>query len=253
MVISLTGGICCMGFVTWYLYQDYQARKTYEDIRETVETEQPPVDNEENQGSEGEEAQLPDDVFQSSDNPIDFVKLQEINPDIYAWIRIPDTQIDYPIAQRAGDDGYYLHHDMYGEDRFAGCIYTEDCNSREFTDTNTVIYGHNMKNGSMFRGLHQFADSSFFQEHQYVYIYTPDEVLVYRIFAAYLYDDRHIMNSFDFNDKDVFSQYLDDIYNVRAMNANIREDVRVTADNKIITLATCYGGDSRFLVQAVLN
>ena len=111
-----------------------------------------------------------------------------------------------------------------------------------------------MKNGSMFKGLHKFADSTFFEEHPYIYIYTPDHVLAYKVFAAYTYDDRHIINSFDFTDKEVFAEYLDDIFHVRAMDANIREDVSVTADDRIITLETCVGGDSdaRYLVQAVL-
>ena len=77
----------------------------------------------------------------------------------------------------------------------------------------------------------------------------------YTVFASYTYDDRHIMNSFDFKDKKVFEKYLDDIFNVRAMDANIRSDVSVTSDDHIITLETCVGGQtqSRYLVQAVLN
>ena len=262
LVVSLIGCICCLGFVIWYLYQDAQSQKQYEELQETVVEEVTPEPTEaenleqtyENGDAEGTEAALPDDIFLDMQNPIDFEKLQEINTDIYAWIRISDTPIDYPIAQREGDDTYYLHHDMYGESRFAGCIYTEDCNSKDFTDPNTVIYGDNMKNGSMLKGLHKFADSTFFEEHPYIYIYTPDHVLAYKVFAAYTYDDRHIINSFDFTDKEVFAEYLDDIFHVRAMDANIREDVSVTADDRIITLETCVGGDSdaRYLVQAVL-
>ena len=262
LVVSLIGCICCLGFVIWYLYQDAQSQRQYEELQETVveEITTEPTEAEnleqtyENGDAEGTEAALPDDIFLDMQNPIDFEKLQEINTDIYAWIRISDTPIDYPIAQRAGDDGFYLKHDMYQQPRIAGCIYTEDCNSKDFTDPNTVIYGHNMKNGSMFKGLHKFADSTFFEEHPYIYIYTPDHVLAYKVFAAYTYDDRHIINSFDFTDKEVFAEYLDDIFHVRAMDANIREDVSVTADDRIITLETCVGGDSdaRYLVQAVL-
>ena len=82
----------------------------------------------------------------------------------------------------------------------------------------------------------------------------PDRVLVYEIFAAYTYDDRHIMYSFDFTDPEVFEDYLNDIYEVRSMSKNLRDDVEVTADDNIITLATCVGGQpqSRYLVQAVL-
>lgn len=264
LVLSLIGCIGCLGFVVWYLYQDYQAEKQYEELQETVEEEpepeEEPVTLEEIESAEftgeqeGEEAKLPDDIFLDMENPIDFQELENINTDIYAWIRIEDTRIDYPIAQRAGDDSYYLKHDMYQQPRFAGCIYTEEGNSKDFTDPNTVIYGHNMKNGSMFQNLHRFADSEFFEEHPYIYIYTAEHVLAYKVFAAYTYDDRHILNSFDFTDREVFAEYLEDIFDVRAMDKNIREDVEVTPDDRIITLTTCIGGQtkSRYLVQAVL-
>lgn len=256
LLISLVGCVCCLGFVAWYLYQDWQAEREYEQLQAEVEqeTEEVEAPQEFTGEQDGEAAELPDDIFLDLENPIDFDALEEINTDLYAWIRIPDTNIDYPIAQREGDDSYYLTHDMYQQSRVAGCIYTEECNSKEFDDPNTVIYGHNMKNKSMFQNLHLFADSEFFEEHPYVYIYTPDHVRVYEIFAAYTYDDRHIMYSFDFTDPDVFEEYLNDIYEVRSMSKNLREDVEVTVNDKIITLATCVGGQpqSRYLVQAVL-
>lgn len=260
-VFSILGCLGCFGFLAWYLYQEYQVKEEYTEVRQEAqkkgeEVTLDEIDSAEFTGEqEGEEAEIEDDIFFSDmENPIDFDKLKEINPDIYAWIRIPDTNIDYPIAQREGDDSYYLKHDMYQQPRFAGCIYTEDCNSRDFTDPNTVIYGHNMKNGSMFQNLHLFADQAFFDKHSNVYIYTPKGVLEYKVFAAYTYDDRHIMNSFDFDDPEVFQSYLDEILHVRSMDANIREGIDVTVDDHIITLATCIGGQTqnRYLVQAVL-
>ena len=128
-------------------------------------------------------------------------------------------------------------------------------NSKEFTDNNTVIYGHNMKNGTMFAGLHKFEDNNFFKEHTDIYIYTPEKELCYKIFAAYIYDDRHLLYSFNFADEQVYANYLTDIQNMRSMNANIREDITVTAEDKIITLVTCMANqpEKRLLVQAVLN
>lgn len=267
--ISILGCVCCAGFFGWYIYQDYQAEKKYEQAqmeirekeKEKSEEQIPEVSIEEIENAEftgeqeGEEAAITDNFFVEMENPINFDELQKINTDIYAWIRIPDTKIDYPIAQRAGDAAYYLSHDMYQQPRFAGCIYTEDCNAKDFMDPNTVIYGHNMKNQSMFQNLHLFKDPSFFEQHPDVYIYTPEGVLKYTIFASYTYDDRHIMNSFDFEDSEVFQEYIDDIFHVRAMDMNIRDHVEVTTNDHIITLETCVGGQTqaRYLVQAVLN
>lgn len=186
--------------------------------------------------------------------PIDFEALWEINPEAYAWITIPGTEIDYPILQSETDNTYYLTHNIEGEESPEGAIFTEDYNSKDFEDPNTVIYGHNMRNGSMFQGLHEYMDRAFFDENREVLIYLPDKILHYEIFAAYLYDDRHLLESFDFEDEDVFGAYLNRIFSIRDMNSFIDTDMEVTAEDKIITLSTCYSNESnqRYLVQAVL-
>lgn len=197
---------------------------------------------------EGEETESTEEI------PIDFARLQEINPEVYAWLRVPGTKVDYPVAQRKGDRGFYLHHNIRGEYEFAGMIYTEDYNATDFQDPNTVIYGHNMKNDTMFTTLHAFEDKDFFEEHRQVIIYTPEKTLEYYIFAAYPYDDRHLMMSFDFWDKEEFGAYIKQIYQVRDMKAYTDPAIIVTNEDKILTLSTCMGGQQskRYLVQAVL-
>ncbi len=189
------------------------------------------------------------------ENPIDFASLQKINPEIYAWIRIPNTNIDYPIAQSATDDGFYLHHDIYGKYVFSGTIYTEMKNSKDFSDPNTVIYGHNMTKGYMFQNLYKFQEENFFNTNTEFYIYTPERILTYTVFSAYQYDDRHILNSFDFSDEEVFADYLESAKNPTFMLKNVREDIEVTTKDKIITLSTCLGDgkEYRYLVQGVLT
>ena len=187
--------------------------------------------------------------------PIDFAGLQEINPEIYAWIRIPDTKIDYPIVQRVGEDqGYYLDHDIYGEKQKAGSIYTEHYNSRDFQDPNTIIYGHNMKNGSMFHNLRYFAEAEYFEEHEDLYIYMPDRILKYQIITCYEYDDRHLLGTFDFDDEEVYAEYLETIMNPRSMYTMVREGCELTTEDRIITLSTCVANkpNNRRLLQAVL-
>lgn len=265
LCIALVGCVCCLGYIAWHMYQQYQSDKDYREAKMQVE-----ASNEEAKKAketeadiaaakftgerDGEAAELPEGVSADVENPVDFDELQRINPDLYAWIRIEGTQIDYPIAQRAGDDAFYLSHDLYQEPRFAGCIYTEEANSKEFTDPNTVIYGHNMKNGSMFQNLHLFEDTDFFNEHKIVYIYLPDRVLAYVVFAAYTYDNRHILNAFDFTNDTVYAQYLNEVLHVKSMGANIRGNTSVTIQDRIITLSTCASGETnaRYLVQAVL-
>lgn len=187
--------------------------------------------------------------------PVKFGELQSVNPDVYAWITVPGTEIDYPILQHPSDNSYYLMHNIDGSYGYPGCIYTENLNSKDFTDNNTVIYGHNMKNGSMFAQLHKFEDPDFFRENREVLIYLPDEVLHYTIFAAHIYDDRHLLYSFDFADPEVYEKYLQSVFDTRDMSANIDKEMTVTNEDQIITLVTCIGSqpNNRLLVQAVLT
>ncbi len=182
---------------------------------------------------------------------------EETNKDIYAWIYIPDTNIDYPVLQHPTDDTYYLNYNIDGSKGYPGCIYTEKDNSKDFTDFNTVLYGHNMKNGTMFHDLHKFEKEDFFDDHLYVYIYLPDRTLKYTIYAAYTYDDRHLLHSYDYTEAAGREGYLDIIFGSRSLSAHIRKDMResMDADSNIITLSTCIGGQSnnRYLVQAVLT
>lgn len=188
------------------------------------------------------------------ENPIDFATLKATNSDVYAWIRIPGTVIDYPVLQATDqDDDFYLNHDLDKKYKFAGSIYSEKKNSKDFSDRNTVLYGHNMLNGTMFQNLHKFRNADFFEENQYIYIYTPGHILTYKIIAAYKYDSRHLLNTFDYSDNTVFKDYLDYIKNPSSMMVNKRE-AELDLNSKILTLSTCIGDekDYRYLVQGVL-
>ena len=189
------------------------------------------------------------------DNPIDFASLKEKNPDIYAWIKVPGTKVDYPVL-RSNDkpEDFYLNHDENGKYKFAGSIYSQMYNTDDFTDPNTILYGHNMNNGSMFASLHSFRKANFFKENQYIYIYTPGHILTYTIYSAYRYDNRHILYSFDFTDKKVFADYIEMTKNPKSTIVNVRDGVSVTAEDRIITLSTCITNDNyRYLVQGVLT
>lgn len=189
----------------------------------------------------------------TAENPVDLESLSKMNPDIYSWIYIPDTNVNYPVAQSSEDDNFYLDHDVYKNYSFPGTIYTQDCNSLSYNDRVTVLYGHNMLNGSMFATLHNFSDTAFFNEHPYFYIYTADRKLTYEIVSAFLYDERHIMNSFDFSDDAVFKDWLEQAKNPRSVNCNVRDSVKLDLNSKIVVLSTCPNYESgRYLVQGVL-
>ncbi len=197
-----------------------------------------------------------DTLEYTKDQEVSFDELMGINPDVYAWIYIPNTGVDYPVAQSMtdSDDSFYLSHNVYREYQFSGSIYSEIQNSIRFDDPVTVLYGHNMLNGSMFATLHYFEDEDFFEKNNTAFVYTRDKVLTYLIYSAYTFDDRHILNSFNMKNKESFREYLDSTLEPRSYNCNVRENMKLTTDDKILTLSTCSngGGNTRYLVQGVL-
>ena len=187
------------------------------------------------------------------ETPVDFVELKKKNPDIYAWINISGTSVDYPVLRREDDNSYYLNHTVDEKKSIYGSIYTENYNDTDFADFNTVIYGHNMKNGTMFGNLKKYRDKAFFEQNQYINVYMPGRIMKYQIFAAYVWDNRHILLSLDFSNEDIREAYIDMILSTRKMNANINSGLPVTKDDRIITLSTCTGNEEeRYLVQGVL-
>ena len=107
---------------------------------------------------------------------VNFAGLKTQNGDICAWIYIPGTDVDYPVLQ-GSDNAYYLNHDAYGEYSPDGSIFVDAGNNLDFEDFDTIIYGHNMSTGTMFKTLHNYEDDSFWESNRNVYIYLPDRVM----------------------------------------------------------------------------
>lgn len=240
-VIGILMIILAIGLTTYIIWYEYQ-KKANEDIYTEVQKK---VTDDEAKKKKSEKSKYV--------SPLDFDELQKTNADIYAWIEIPGTQINYPIVQKAADDAYYLNHTIDGKEGYPGSIYTESLNTKNFSDYNTVIYGHNMKDGTMFKGLHSYEDSQFLQEHPYVYIYMPDKKITYQIFAAVVYSNVHILNTYDFSDEYQRQLYLNSVFESRDMKNSIDKSVKVGTDSHILTLSTCIAGqpDNRYIVEAV--
>lgn len=194
---------------------------------------------------------------QKVENPIDFASLQAANSDVYAYIKVDDTNVDYPIVQSATDDEFYLRHTAEDKSWSAsGAVYTESANTKTFNDRVTVIYGHNGYGDTFFTTLHRFEKEDFFNNHPYFYIYTPEKKLTYQIISAFKYDDRHIMNSFNFADTVEFLEFEQYLLNPSSALKNVRTelDKELDEDSKIVVLSTCITNQksSRYLVCGVL-
>lgn len=108
------------------------------------------------------------------ESPIHFEELRKINPDIVGWLRIKDTAIDYPIVQ-AGNNDTYLKTDFEGKESVYGSIYLDYECEPDFSGRHNIIYGHNMKDGSMFKDIVKYKDEQYFKAHQDITVYTPEK------------------------------------------------------------------------------
>lgn len=239
--------VVCAGIMIRDYIREKNAQDKFENFVKNTEVQ---TDNKDTE-TEVETEELGIDI---PEKQIDWDAMHAECPDIYAWIYIPGTNVDYPILQSSEDmeEDYYLDHNLDGSKGYPGCIYTQRLNSKDFSDHNTVIYGHNMKNGTMFKTLHDYADREFFDTNKYIYIYMPDDtVKVYEIYGAYTYSNTHILLGYDCNTDEGFQEYLNTI-TPENYSGNYRTDIEVTGTDKVVTLSTCTGNSAtRYLVQGV--
>ncbi|MDO5423429.1 MAG: class B sortase [Eubacteriales bacterium] len=182
-------------------------------------------------------------------NPVDFESLQAINEDIIGWLKVGALDISYPVTQ-GEDNEYYLHRTFEGVENFAGCIFMDYLNDVNFQDDNTIIYGHNMKDGSMFGTLRKFLEDGVYDSDHYFWIYTPTRIYKYEIFNCTTVGTVSSTYNLNFGTRTEFQDYLD----VAMMQSQVdTADVEVTSSDKIVTLSTCTGDETtRFVVQGKL-
>ena len=184
---------------------------------------------------------------------IDFEALWEINPEIYAWIEVPGTNINYAVVQSATDNLYYNRRNLDKTYFTGGSIYSQRYNSKDFQDPVTVLYGHNLQSGTMFAQVNNFYDPDFFNAARYIYIYTPEKVLVYEIFAAHPHSSEHLLLCHDFKKESHFNNFFQGL--TASFDSNYRPELFPEFGDKVLTLSTCYRSNrlQRYLVHGILT
>lgn len=193
LVMIITGFIF-LGSCTYYIshsYQTYKTQKEYEQLAKE-NTEKVP------------EATTSEAAYSS---PINFDKLSKTNPDIIGWIKIPDTKIDYPIVQTS-DNETYLHKDFNGNKNVSGAIFLDCDSNSDFTGWQNIIYGHHMKNGTMFQNLVKFKDKDFFEKHRYLTLYTPEREIHLKTIASFYGDADGQARRTQFDSDKTFKKYV---------------------------------------------
>ena len=181
---------------------------------------------------------------------VDFEALRLKNPDTAAWIRFEEPSvISYPVVY-CGDNVTYLTKTFEANDNKLGAIFIDGENNPDFTDRNTIIYGHNMKNKTMFAELLDYQEKSYWKKYPYFYIYTPDgKEIKYQIYAAGVISDTAGNYQITFGSDEDFQNY---IYQTIQSSA-YATGVEVTPASKVVTLSTCTNvrDDERFVVHGV--
>ena len=166
-------------------------------------------------------------------SPIDFEALWAENPDTVGWITIEGTNINYPIV-KGTDNDFYLNHDFNGEENIAGSIYLDFESQRDFDGRNNIIYGHNMKNGSMFKDVVRYKDEAYFKEHQFFTIYTPEREIRLKSVAAYYGEAKPIVRKPRFKSQESFDAFVKEMLSPCAYAEPVQYPART-----LYTLVTC--------------
>ena len=159
---------------------------------------------------------------------VDFEGLKAVNPDIVGWLICEDTNINYPVVQR-GDNSYYLNHLFDGTVNKSGCLFIDYRNTPDFADRNTIIYGHNMKNNTMFSALMGYKDQAYYEKHPHM------KLLTIELFAGYVTDNEDDAWQIQFADGEEFKSWIDQLIS----SSTFRNNVELTADDHVVTFSTC--------------
>ena len=242
LTIALIAAIvvfCYAAFNLYHIYTEYKkGTDEYNQIEEMAVTERD-ADSAE---VAGPSAQIKPPI------EVDFDKLKSVNEDVVGWIYVdalPD--ISYPIV-KGKDNQTYLHQTYEKNYNFAGTIFVDYENSGDFSDCNTLVYGHNMKNGSMFGHLKKFReDDKLYKQDKYFWILTPERNYRYEIISAYTTGVNSDTYTLFKGPGEEFEKYLETIKGYSEIQT---DDTDLTIKDKIVTLSTCTGNEStRFVVQ----
>lgn len=218
-----------------YLSEENANKKLNNELMEKAIIETPNDNNDNTQENE--------DILPIS---VDFSVLKQENEDIVGWLYLEDSPINYPVVQ-SYDNDYYLRRLVNGEYNIAGSLFMDYRNDSNLEDNNTIIYGHNMKNNTMFGFLQEYKNQNYYDNHKVMYYFTPEKNYIIELFTGYT-----ISVESDIYDLSIIdSSKLEELIS----KSDFESNTKVTEEDKIITLSTCayeYDG-ARYVVMGVLK
>lgn len=225
------------------IYSEYkEGNEEYQNLDQYTEKE--PTKPEETSYTKRDEIETDEQTL-----TIDFEELKQKNPDIIGWIYIPLLEISYPVV-KCDNNEYYLNRTFEKNSNSCGCIFADCQNNSDFSDYNTFVYGHNMKNGSMFGSLKRYLrEEDLYHEDPYFYIYTEDFVYQYMIYSCYVTEPDSQSYRFT-NTNEEYQKYLTEVIEKSSVKCNTIEN----KNENTVTLSTCYGSGEqkkRLLIHGI--
>lgn len=160
--------------------------------------------------------------------------LQEVNPHVVGWIRVSGTEVDYPVVQ-GRDNEFYLHHNVQGNYNAGGAIYMDFRNDPRNFDLNTVIYGHQMRDGSMFTSINQFQNESFFHDNGSILYFSEKGITVWEVYSVYITDANSYYIMPDFSTEEEQTAFIQHTLE----SSKFTTEAEIAPEDRIITLSTC--------------
>ena len=246
MWVAILMALMCLGVAAYFggriIYQQLQYKEgddVYEQIAEIAAGDPSGDSSENNSDASSEEKESEDAGTGQSEEihrvvDIDFEALKKVNPDVVAWLYSEDTVINYPICQ-GEDNAYYLRHLVDGTYNLNGCLFIDCENKKDFSDHNTIVYGHHMASGKMFASLIKYADQDYFEEHPVMYLETEDKEYKVELFSGYTTEIGSSAYMLTLADQHAYAEWLREIY----AKSDFTADVVISTKDHILTLSTC--------------
>lgn len=261
-IVCIVIALACFAYYAISEYQDYRAAKMQQDLRDKLGAESvvspPDVTGTQTaeEGTQTEEMPTESEIQEPLVMLEEYTTLYQENPELVGWLRIPDTEIDYPVMQSSMEEpDYYLRHDFAKNDDSNGTLFIDARNDYINRDTNIIIYGHNMKSGMMFGSLKKYLDAEYMNAHKTIEFHTLYEKNIYEVIAVGLskvqYQDEQTFRYYNFlnaDSEESFHEYLNNIIQLSVFG----EEIDVSYGDELLTLSTCnsYTEDGRMFVLA---
>jgi len=252
--ISFIVFLACLAYILIFLVGGYDNRKQREQLKEKINSTE--EINESNEMSTTDENGKTDKINTSDEaNTITsseevivkkmtakYQTLYDENPDYIGWISIDDTEIDYPVMHISGDNQFYINHNFDKEKERHGSLFLDKSCDVLLPSTNYMIYGHNMKDGTMFHDLRYYKEKSYYEKHKIIHFDTIYEDADYEIIAVFLSEvynkDENVFKYYQFIQADNENEFNDYIKNIKALSL-YKIDVTAEYGDQLLTLSTC--------------